>query len=187
MTPRYSVVKVRLPSSRETVKVSWLPNSHDGGEWGHLGCAVSLRRETCRPAAAVIVILSKSSARTRMLRAHGTGMQYIMRITNYSVEVRVQRDFYSRAIGSSSPAGVINDIVAFSEDAKTPDRYDEDEYWYEMPEKEGLEQKVRAIADMWLEVGDRGPVSVGHPIDTSARTKRTSSEPRNMSADLLAR
>jgi hypothetical protein len=108
-------------------------------------------------------------------------------VTNDSVEVRVQRDFYSLAIGSSTPAGVINDIVAFSEDAKTPDRYDEDEYWYEMPEKEGLEQKVRAIADMWLEVGDRGPVSVGHPIDTSARTKRTSSEPRNMSADLLAR
>lgn len=93
-------------------------------------------------------------------------MQHIMRVTNDSAEDRAQLEFYSRAIGSSTSADVINDIVAFSEDAKTPDRYDEDEYWYEMPEKEGLEQKVRAIADMWLEVGDRGPLSVGNPIDT---------------------
>lgn len=118
---------------------------------------------------------------------NGSGMQHNMRVTDDSVEVVVQREFYSNSIGSSTPAGVIDEIVAFSEDAKTPDRYSEHEYWYEMPEKDGLEEKVREIADMWSKVGDRGALPEGRLIDTSARTKRTSSEPRNMSADLLAR
>lgn len=110
-----------------------------------------------------------------------------MTVTDDSVEVGVQREFYSKAIGSSTPADVIDDIVAFSEDARTPARYSEHEYWYEMPEKEGLENKVRALANRWSEVGNLGVMSAGHPIDTLARTKRTSSEPQTMSADLLPR
>lgn len=79
-------------------------------------------------------------------------MQHTIRVTDDSVEVSVQRDLYTNATGSSTPVGFIDDIITFSEDAKTPDWYSGHEDWYEMPEKEGLDQRVAAIANRWLEV-----------------------------------
>lgn len=112
-------------------------------------------------------------------------MQHTIRVTDDSVEVSVQRDLYTNAIGSSTPVGFIDDIITFSEDAKTPDWYSGHEDWYEMPEKEGLDQKVAAIANMWLEVRRSSTVLCGHHVDTSARTKTTSSEPQSTSEDML--
>ena len=75
-------------------------------------------------------------------------------VTDKSVEVSQQRRDYSGAIGSFTPPEVIDDVVAFARDAELPRLYSEyeDDYWYEMLEKDGLSDKVGAIADAWSEV-----------------------------------
>lgn len=112
-------------------------------------------------------------------------MQHTIRVTNDSVEVLVQRESYLDAIGSSIPTAVIDDIIAFSEDAKTPDWYSGLEDWYEMPEKDGLEKRAEAMARMWLEVRSQSTLSGSQHVDTSARTKTTSSEPQSTLEDML--
>ena len=79
-------------------------------------------------------------------------------VTDRSEEVSQQRQNYSGAIGSFTPPEVIDDIVAFARDAELPDIYSrhERDYWYEMLDKEGLSDKVGAIADAWSEVRKSG-------------------------------
>ncbi|KAM0714517.1 hypothetical protein Q7P37_009813 [Cladosporium fusiforme] len=80
-------------------------------------------------------------------------MQFTVRVTDDSAEVSRQQRCHSERIGSFTPAAVIDEILAFSQDAKLPQFYFdyEDDYWYEMLEKEGLQEKVRDIANAWSE------------------------------------
>lgn len=108
-----------------------------------------------------------------------------MRVTDHSADVSIQREKYSGAIGSSVREIVIDDIVAFSHDAKLPQHYSDyaQEVWYEMLVKEGLAEKVRNIANTWSEVGTRGILSYGCLIDILGRIKGMSGERQTMCAD----
>jgi hypothetical protein len=130
---------------------------------------------------------STSFTTISLFRARGTQLQTTMLVTNNSADVSIQRQKYSGAIGSSVPTVLIDDIVAFSQDAKLPQHYSDyaQEVWYEMPVKDGLAEKVRNIANTWSEVGVRGAISYGCLVDISGRTKRISDERQITSADLL--
>lgn len=75
-------------------------------------------------------------------------------VTDTPEEVDQQRRHYSHAIGFSTPRDTTDDIVAFASDAKLPQFYldNEEDFWYEMLDKEGLSDRVGAIVDTWAEV-----------------------------------
>ena len=75
-------------------------------------------------------------------------------VTNGSEEVASQRQSYSNAIGGDTPTSDLEDLLKFAEDAELPAFYlkkQEEDLWYEMLDKDGLAEKVGAIADKWAE------------------------------------
>lgn len=114
-------------------------------------------------------------------------MPHTVRVTNGSVEVSFQREIYTSSIGSSTTIDIIRELIAFSEDAKTPDYYSDHGHWYELAGNEALDERARAIANMWLEVRYHGTAAGDHHVDTLDRTKRTSSGLQSMSEDLFLR
>lgn len=81
-------------------------------------------------------------------------------VTERSHEVALQSQRYAGAIGGETPLSVIQDLLEFAADATLPPLYadlpesSEQPLWYEMLRKDGLPQRVGAIADDWARASE---------------------------------
>ena len=72
-----------------------------------------------------------------------------------SPEILSQDRRLNDAVGKFVSDSAIRDLLDFAHDACLPDFYERhsgDDFWYEMLRKDGLSQRVGAIADEWAAV-----------------------------------
>lgn len=72
-----------------------------------------------------------------------------------SPEIVAQNRRLIDAVGKFASDSAIQDLLDFAQDASLPEFYERhsgDDFWYEMLRKDGLPQRVGAIADEWAAV-----------------------------------